>query len=50
MSELYSAAGLRGDSAKKADAIIGHVHEAGGDVTVMSCYHFALFIRVTQDK
>ncbi len=35
--ELYSAAGLNGDAAKKADAIIDSVHASGGDVSIMSC-------------
>ena len=37
VSELYSAAGLTGDSAKKVDAVIESVHASSGDVTIMSC-------------
>ena len=37
VSELYSAAGLTGDYAKKLDAILSGVHASGGDVSIMSC-------------
>ena len=37
VSELYSAAGLTGDYAKKVDAILSSVHASGGDVIIMSC-------------
>ena len=37
ISELYSAAGLNNDYAKKVDAVIDAVHKAGGDAAVISC-------------
>lgn len=38
ISELYSAAGFSDNYSKKVDAIIKSVHEAGGDVIIMSCH------------
>ena len=37
ITELYSAAGLTGAYSQKVDAILDSVHEAGGDVIVLSC-------------